>query len=177
MTARVGGGGWPGGLPTGGQGSKVYVLCAEPKEYKHLRPGTRPGGSGTRLGGSLTGVTEKLFMCQMFFRPLEPPFLETPRTGTEVSRALRARNPKRVRKESERVSQGLRHRGAVESGAHSLGTLGLPGAGGPGTPFRTLFGLFWVSARVWATGNGGFSSKTKGPGEHGAADIAPKSFP
>ena len=24
------------GLPTGGQGSKVYVLCAEPKEYKHF---------------------------------------------------------------------------------------------------------------------------------------------
>ena len=32
-----------------------------------------------------------------------------------------------------------------DSGAHSLGTLGLPGAGGPGTPFRTLFGLFWGS--------------------------------
>ena len=32
------------GLPTGGQGSKVYVLCAEPKKYKHFRPGTRPGG-------------------------------------------------------------------------------------------------------------------------------------
>ena len=54
------------GLPTGGEGSKVYVLCAEPKEHKHFRPGTRPGGS-------VTGVTEKLFMCQMFmslFRPL-----------------------------------------------------------------------------------------------------------
>ena len=68
------------GLPTGGQGSKVYVLCAEPKEQKHFRPGTRPGGSGTRSGGS-TEVTEKLFMCQMFmcqmfmclFRPLEKP--------------------------------------------------------------------------------------------------------
>ena len=54
------------GLPTGGQGSKVYVLCAEPKEHKLFRPGTRPGGP-------VTGVTEKLFMCQMFmclFRPL-----------------------------------------------------------------------------------------------------------
>ena len=60
------------GLPTGGQGSKVYVLCAEPKEHKHFRPGTRPGGSGTRPGGSVTGVTEELLMCQMFmclFRP------------------------------------------------------------------------------------------------------------
>ena len=66
VTARVGGGGGVGspdrvakGLPTGGQGSKVYVLCAEPKEYKHFRPGTRPGGSGTPPGGSVTGVTEK----------------------------------------------------------------------------------------------------------------------
>ena len=61
------------GLLTGGQGSKVYVLCAEPKEHKRFRPGARPGGSGTRPGGSVTGVTEKLFMCQMFmclFRPL-----------------------------------------------------------------------------------------------------------
>ena len=69
VTARVGGGS-PGrvarGLPTGGQGSKVYVLCAEPKEYKQFRPGTRPGGSGTRPGVPVTGVTEKLFMCQMF---------------------------------------------------------------------------------------------------------------
>ena len=54
------------GLPTSGLGSKVYVLCAEVKEHKHFRPGTRPGGS-------VTGVTEKLFMYQMFmclFRPL-----------------------------------------------------------------------------------------------------------
>ena len=76
VTARVGGQGSPDrvarGLPTGGQRSKVYVLCAEPKEHKHFRPGTRPGGSGTRPGGSVTGVTEKLFMCQMFMC-LNPP--------------------------------------------------------------------------------------------------------
>ena len=62
VTARVGGGSpdrVARGLPTGGQGSKVYVLCAEPKEHEHFRPGTRPGGS-------VTGVIEKLFMCQMF---------------------------------------------------------------------------------------------------------------
>ena len=41
--------------------------------------------------------------------------LGTPRPGTECSRALRARNPKRVRKESERVPRGLRLRGAPES--------------------------------------------------------------
>ena len=48
------GGGSPdrvgGGLPTGGQGSKVYVLCAEPKEHKHFRPGTRLGGIGFPAG-------------------------------------------------------------------------------------------------------------------------------
>ena len=38
----------------GGKRSNVYVLCAEPKEDKHFRP-------GTRLEGSVTGVTEKLF--------------------------------------------------------------------------------------------------------------------
>ena len=76
MTARVGGGSpdrVARGLPTGGQGPEVYVKCAEPKEYKHFRPGTRPGGSGTRLGGSVTGVTEKLFMCQMFMRLFPAP--------------------------------------------------------------------------------------------------------
>ena len=36
------------GLPTGGQGSKVYVLCAEPKEYKHLRIGYPAGRIGDR---------------------------------------------------------------------------------------------------------------------------------
>ena len=42
-----------------GKGSNVYVLCAEPKEHKHFRPGARPGGS-------VTEVTEKMFMCRMF---------------------------------------------------------------------------------------------------------------
>ena len=67
VTAWVGRGGSPDqvarGLPTSGQASKVYLLCAEPKEHKHFRPGARPGGSGTRPGGSVTGLTEKLFMC------------------------------------------------------------------------------------------------------------------
>ena len=46
--------GWGVSRP-GGQGSNVYALCAEPKEHKHFRPGTWPGGS-------VTGVTDKLFM-------------------------------------------------------------------------------------------------------------------
>ena len=62
------------GLPTGGQGSKVYVLCAEPKEHKHFRPGTRPGGFGYPAGrigdrGDQEIVyVPKMFMC--LFRPL-----------------------------------------------------------------------------------------------------------
>ena len=32
------------GLLTGDQGSKVYVLCAEPKEHKHFRRGYPAGG-------------------------------------------------------------------------------------------------------------------------------------
>ena len=97
------------------------------------------------------------------------PFLGTPRPGTECSRALRGPNPKRVRKEFERVSQG----GAPESQrvrpgvrkesknalfrlfsdprVHSLGTLWLLGATGPGTPLWTLFGLLWGS---WPKGPG-----------------------
>ena len=53
VTARAGGRSPDrvgGGLPTGGQGSKVYVLCAEPKEHKRFRPGTRPGGIGFPAG-------------------------------------------------------------------------------------------------------------------------------
>ena len=53
VTAPAGGGSpdrGGGGLPTGGQGSKVYVLCAEPKEHKCFRPGTRPGGIGFPAG-------------------------------------------------------------------------------------------------------------------------------
>ena len=48
-----------GSLDWAAMGPNVYVLCAEPKEHKHFGPGTRPGGSGT-------GVTAKVFMCQMF---------------------------------------------------------------------------------------------------------------
>ena len=45
VTARVGGGvSRPGGQgsPDRWPGSKVYVLCAEPKEHKHFRLGDQP---------------------------------------------------------------------------------------------------------------------------------------
>ena len=52
-----------------GGGSPDHV-CPELKERKHIRPGTRPGGS-------VTGVAEKLFMCQLQGRKrnLNPNFL------------------------------------------------------------------------------------------------------
>ena len=56
-----------GSLDWVARGQNVYVLCAKPKEHKRFRPGARPGGS-------VTGMTEKLFMCQVFmclFRPLQ----------------------------------------------------------------------------------------------------------
>ena len=73
-----GGGGSPDrvgrGLPTGGQGSKIYVLCAEPKEHKQFRPGTRPGGVGYpagRIGDR--GDREIVYVPNVYvlFRPLE----------------------------------------------------------------------------------------------------------
>ena len=92
VTAQAGGGspdrvggdlptGWGGGSPDRvGGGSKVYVLCAEPKEHKRFVQVPGREESGARPGGSVTGVTEKLFMCQMFmclFRPLVLGFLRS----------------------------------------------------------------------------------------------------
>ena len=58
------------------------------------------------------------------------------------------RSPKECAPESEKSPKTqLRtlFRLFSDSGAHSLGTLGLPGAGGRGTPLWTLFGLVWGS--------------------------------
>ena len=75
-----GGGGLPTGgqgLPTGGQGSKVYVLCAEPKEHKHFRPGTRPGGSGTR------GDREIVYMPNVYV-PFPALIFRVPECGSDI---------------------------------------------------------------------------------------------
>ena len=66
------------GLPTGGQVSKVYVLCAEPKEHKHFRPGTRLGGSGTRPGGSVTRVDGEIVYVPNVYVPFPAPSLTHP---------------------------------------------------------------------------------------------------
>ena len=79
------------GLPTGGQGSKVYVLRAEPKEHKHFR-GYRVGRIGypaRRIGDR---VTEKLFMCQMFISLFRPLMIENEKRGHPLG--LYAHHPK-----------------------------------------------------------------------------------
>ena len=73
VTARAGG----GGLPTG-WGGGVYRPVARGQKFmccvrnpSFVRAPSREE-SGSRPGGSVTGATEKLFMCQMFmclFRP------------------------------------------------------------------------------------------------------------
>ena len=109
------------GLPTDGQGSKVYVLCAEPKEHKHFRPGARPGGLGTRSGGSVTGVTEKLFMCQMFmclFRSLDSKFTtQWAKRDTLMSRGKNCRETIFI----SQLSRSYPHRGGYfERGKNAL---------------------------------------------------------
>ena len=48
-----------GGVPDRLARRQMFMcVCAERKEHKHFRPGARPGES-------VTGVTEKLFMCQI----------------------------------------------------------------------------------------------------------------
>ena len=77
---RVGGGAF---RPVA-RGSKVYVLCV--RNPRNINVFIRVPGreeSGSRPGGSVTGVTEKLFMCQMFmclFRPLSWPGVSTEKT-------------------------------------------------------------------------------------------------
>ena len=82
VTARVGGGSpdrvGGGGLPTGGQGSKVYVLCAESKEHKHFRPGTRPGGIGFPAGRFGDRGDREIVYVPNVYVPFSAP-IKTPR--------------------------------------------------------------------------------------------------
>ena len=71
--------------------------------------------------------------------------LGTPRPGTEVSRALRARNPKRVRKESERVSRPGEPQ-SPQCAAVQKRSFGLV-LDSFRTPWRTLWGLWGSPGR------------------------------
>ena len=97
VTAWVGGSlptGWPGvSRPTGGQGSKVYVLCAVPKECKHVRPGTRPGGSGSPAGRIGDRGWPRNCLCAKCLCAFSGPYSET---GRIRFRGVRFRTPNSV---------------------------------------------------------------------------------
>ena len=69
VTARVGGVSRPVA-----RGQKFMCCVWNPRNINVFVRVPGREESGSRLGGSVTGVTEKLLMCQMFmclFRPLE----------------------------------------------------------------------------------------------------------
>ena len=76
VTARVGGGlptVWGGVSRTVARGQKFMCGVRNPRNIDVFVRVPGREKSGSRPGGSVTGVTEKLFMCQMFmclFRPL-----------------------------------------------------------------------------------------------------------
>ena len=65
------------GLPTGGQGSKVYVLCAELKKHKRFRPGTRPGGIGLPAGRIGDRGDREIVYVPNVYVPFPAPILRT----------------------------------------------------------------------------------------------------
>ena len=77
VTARMEGGfptGWPGVSRPVARGQKFMCCVRNPRNINIFVRVPGREDSGTRPGGSVTGVTEKLFMCQMFmclFRPLK----------------------------------------------------------------------------------------------------------
>ena len=79
VTARAAGGlptGWGGVSRPVARGQKFMCCVRNPRNINVFVRVPGREESGSRPGGSVTGVTEKLFMCQMFmclFRPLTPP--------------------------------------------------------------------------------------------------------
>ena len=79
VTARVGGGlptGWPGVSRPVARSQKLMCCVRNPRNINIFVRVPGWEDSGTRPGRSATGVTEKLFMCQMFmclFWPLSCP--------------------------------------------------------------------------------------------------------
>ena len=65
---------WPGVSRPVARGQKFMCCVRNPRNINIFVRVPGQEDAGTRPGGSVTGVTEKLFMCQMFmclFRPLK----------------------------------------------------------------------------------------------------------
>ena len=79
VTARAGGGlptGWGGGVSRPVARGQKFMCCV--RNPRNINIFVRVPGredSGSQPGGSVTGVTEKLFMCQMFMCLFWPLFL------------------------------------------------------------------------------------------------------
>ena len=79
------------------------------KEHRHFRPGTRPG--------SVTGVTKKLFVCQMFMYLFWPLLYQAGGVAAQVNFEVvcfsRTKKNSPKRKFSGRISRG--HPGAIRA--------------------------------------------------------------
>ena len=80
-----------GGLPTGGQRSKVDVLRAEPKEHKRFRPGTRPGGIGFPAGRIGDRGDREIVYVPNVYVPFPAPIVVIGCWGTDESEGSRAK--------------------------------------------------------------------------------------
>ena len=101
---------------------------------------TQPGHCGSSSSASRTGLRQGIGVRVKGVTGSDAIVLGTPRPATEGFRALRAWDPKRVRKGSERVPRSLRPRGAPESPKSA-----------PRSPKRvqkSSFGLFLDSFRT-----------------------------
>ena len=70
--------GWPGVSRPVARGQEFMCCVRNPRNINIFVRVPGQEDPGTRPGGSVTGVTEKLFMCQMFmclFRPLSMPIM------------------------------------------------------------------------------------------------------
>ena len=91
------------------------------------------------------GYCEGLFPDTVCWTRLRNTWNSSQRATSGVDLTLLTRVPKERAPESEKSPRTQLRTLFGHCAAHSLGTLGLPGAGGLGTPFWTLFGLFWGS--------------------------------
>ena len=97
-----------GGLPTGGQGSRVYVLCAEPKEHKRFRPGTRPGGIGFPAGRIGDRGDREIVYVPNVYVPFPAPNDTTPANVEIISRQVSSETLKRQEQGYLRFGRGKR---------------------------------------------------------------------
>ena len=100
------------GLPTGGQGSKVYVLCAEPKEHKHFSSGYPAGRIGYLAGRIGDRGDREIVYVPNVYVPFPAPSsgkkISLPLKTTKMMKPADARHAK-----THRVLKGAAQRGGA----------------------------------------------------------------